>query len=233
MTDAPPRKPGRPSRLSREKIARAALDIGLDRVTLTSLATRLGADHSSLYRHVTGREEIIALAAQIAVEELDWRAPEATGWRDELVILTDALWALYEHNPGLAQAVHRGEITPQAGMRSFAESVARLQTKGFPLDEALMAVDMLVDMVGECFLGWWSISTTDDDGRQQRQRMIDLWEAQADEAPDYREQLMGMSAIMHAGRRQWWENKRDLVLEGIAATRARNAALDDTAAGDL
>lgn len=145
------RQRGRPSRISREAIARAALEIGVDQATIPAIAAHLKVDHSSLYHHVAGRNDVISIAAELAINELDWRAPAATDWRSELIILTDAIWTLYERHPGLAESIHQASVTPSSGIRSFAESVEKLQQKGFSLDEAVLAVDILVDMVGECF----------------------------------------------------------------------------------
>lgn len=217
------RKRGRPSRISREAIARAALEIGVEKATIQAIAAHLQVDHSSLYHHVEGRNDVICMAAELAIVELDWRAPVATHWRDELIVLTDAIWALYAKNPGLAEAIHQASATPSAGIRSFAESVAKLQQQGFPLDEAVLAVDILVDMVGECFLGWWSMTKTEEDGRTRRQRLISIWQAEARLVPEKSVQINAMVDIMQQGARKWWERKRDLVLDGIAVTRARNS----------
>ncbi|MFQ3191030.1 MAG: AcrR family transcriptional regulator [Paraglaciecola sp.] len=217
------RKRGRPNRITRESIARAALEIGVKKATIPIIALHLGVGHSSLYHHVKSRDEIISIAAEIAVKELDWRAPETGSWREELIILTDSIWALYDNNPGLAEALNHAEVTPKIGILSFAESVARLQKKGFPLDEAVVAIDILVDMVKECFIGWWSIVKTEKDGRLRNTKMIDIWESEAQTSPDQAEQINAMVDIMKAGTRKWWECKRNIVLDGISMTRERNA----------
>ena len=217
------RKRGRPSSITRESIARAALDIGVKKATIPLIAAHLGVAHSSLYHHVKSRDEIISIAAEIAVKELDWRSPETATWREELIVLTDSIWALYDQNPGLAEAFNHGEVTPTTGILSFAESVSRLQNKGFPLDEAVVAVDMLVDMVKECFIGWWSIVKTDQDGRLRKTKMIEIWESEAQNSPEQAEQINAMVEIMKSGSRKWWECKRNVVLDGISVTRERNA----------
>ena len=220
------RKRGRPSRITRESIARAALEIGVNKATIPLIALHLGIDHSSLYHHVKGRDEIISIAAEMAIKELNWRAPDAVTWREELIVLTDSIWALYDQNPGLAEAINHAEVTPKNGVLSFAESVSRLQSKGFPLDEAVVAVDILVDMVKECFLGWWSIVKDETDGRLRRDRMIEIWESEAQNTPEKAAQINAMVDIMKTGPRKWWEAKRDIVLDGIAITRERNAKLE-------
>ena len=79
---------GRPARVSRRSIAEAALEVGLSTLTLTSLAHRLGVDHSTLYRHVASRDDIVLLACDTAIARMDWPvvpdAPVAgTGTRDD------------------------------------------------------------------------------------------------------------------------------------------------------
>ncbi|WP_394181056.1 TetR/AcrR family transcriptional regulator [Marinomonas posidonica] len=217
------RKRGRPSKITRQSIARAALEIGVNKATIPTLALHLGVDHSSLYHHVKSRDEIIAMAAEIAIEELEWRAPETVNWREELIVLTDSIWALYDKHPGLAEALNHAEIAPQNGILSFAESVKLLQEKGFPLDEAVVAVDMLVDMVKECFIGWWSIVKTEQDGRLRKERMIEIWETEAHNSPEQAEQINAMVNIMKTGPRTWWERKRDIALDGIAIARERRS----------
>ncbi|EWS98607.1 TetR family transcriptional regulator [Pseudoalteromonas sp. SCSIO_11900] len=209
------RQRGRPSRISRESIARVALDIGIQDATLVNIAKALQVDRSSLYHHVKSRKDVVSLATEIAVQELNWEAQEDATWREELIILTDALWQLYTQNPGLAEAVQQALVTPIEGIHGFAESVARLQQKGFALDDAVIAVDMLVDMVCDCFLGWWSNNKPDSKGKPRSERLIKLWQEQAKDH-HHAEQINAMVAIMQAGQRLWWERKRDLVLDAIA-----------------
>ena len=71
-TGKPETKAGRPARISRNAIAEAALDIGLGNATMVAIAERLGVDHSSLYRHVKGRDDILSAAIDAAVGRVDW-----------------------------------------------------------------------------------------------------------------------------------------------------------------
>ena len=87
------------------------------------------------------------------------------------------------------------------------------------MDDAVLAVDTLVDMVCDCFLGWWSSSKIEPDGRSRQARFIALWQEQALQNEHRSEQINAMVNIMDAGTRQWWERKRDLVLDGIALRR--------------
>ncbi|WP_073033752.1 TetR/AcrR family transcriptional regulator [Roseovarius pacificus] len=214
-TESRRRGRGRPARLSREQIAGAALEVGLDKATVTALAAHLGVDHSSLYRHVRNRDAIVALAAEMAIAELDWRSPTGADWRVELIKLTDAIWELYQRHPGLAEAFRTMEIMPQSGIRAFAEAVSRLQAHGFLLEDAVLAIDTLVDLVGDCFLGWHALGQADRQQGTRMEAMVAQWRREACALPDHAEQIGGMITVMQGGARPWWERKRDLVLDGL------------------
>jgi len=223
-TPQPPRrKPGPRPRVTPEDIARAALEIGLDTVTIKAVAAKLGLDHSSLYRHVRSRDDIVAAAADLAVAELDWRSPDpATGgdWRAMLERLADALWALYERHPGLAVAFREMEVTPPTGIRSFAEAVACLQACGFRLEDAMLAVDTLVDALTECFTGWQRFSRPGPDGRSLADAMAGHWQEAALSDRDHAEQINAMAAIMRGSPRDWWLRRQRLILAGIGSLKA-------------
>ena len=67
-------KLGRPPKVTREQIAEAALEIGLERATVRTVAEHLGMSVPGLYHHVGTREELVAMAAAHSLEAL--RLPE-------------------------------------------------------------------------------------------------------------------------------------------------------------
>ncbi|MBL3584729.1 TetR/AcrR family transcriptional regulator C-terminal domain-containing protein [Rhodovulum sulfidophilum] len=222
MQDASPaprrrgRKPGPRPRLSRAAIARAALDIGLDTVTLKALAAHLGADHSSLYRHVKSRADIVSAAADLALSELDWYRPE-DGWHEMLDRLCTALWDLFERHPGLAAAYRDMEITPAEGIHTFADAVAHLQRCGFRLEDAIIAVDTLVDGLTDCFSGWHRMTRPGAGGQSLAGILATRLQSASVAAPDHAPQIEGMISAMEAGPRAWWDKRKVLILAGIEA----------------
>lgn len=218
QTASQPRKRGRPARLSLDKIARAALDIGVDKATVTAVAAHLDVDHSSLYRHVKSQKEIVSCATELAIAELGWRGAPGVDWRGDLIALTDSIWELYERHPGLAEAFRSMEFMPVSAIRAFVDATARMQAHGFTLDDAVLAVDMMVDLVGDCFLGWRAMAEVDRQRAEDRQ-IQRLWEKAALDQPERAVQIGAMIAVMRAGPRPWWESKRDLVLDGLAPRR--------------
>ncbi|HEU0104089.1 MAG TPA: TetR/AcrR family transcriptional regulator [Mycobacteriales bacterium] len=75
MTDAPTaRRPGRPARYSQDEllsvVAREFLARGYDATSMEDLARATGLTKSSIYHHVTGKEELLRLAVARAVDAL-------------------------------------------------------------------------------------------------------------------------------------------------------------------
>ncbi|MFF3171080.1 TetR/AcrR family transcriptional regulator [Streptomyces sp. NPDC057900] len=83
--------------------AELADEVGLDRVTMSQVARRLGVKDASLYTHVRGLEDLRGRIALLAADEKTMRIAEATAGRagrDALVAFADA-WREYAHeHPG-------------------------------------------------------------------------------------------------------------------------------------
>ncbi|MFD4695767.1 TetR/AcrR family transcriptional regulator [Streptomyces sp. NPDC058463] len=83
--------------------AELADEVGLDRVTMSQVARRLGVKDASLYSHVRGLEDLRGRIALLAADEKTIRIAEATTGRsgkDALVAFANA-WREYAHgHPG-------------------------------------------------------------------------------------------------------------------------------------
>ncbi|RSS51428.1 TetR/AcrR family transcriptional regulator [Streptomyces sp. WAC01280] len=83
--------------------AELADEAGLDQVTMSQVARRLGVKDASLYTHVRGLEDLRGRIALLAADEKTLRIAEATAGRsgkDALVAFADA-WREYAHaHPG-------------------------------------------------------------------------------------------------------------------------------------
>ncbi|WP_432005305.1 TetR/AcrR family transcriptional regulator [Streptomyces parvus] len=114
-------RPGRPARLSRERIAEAALQGDVATLTMRELATRLGVSHSSLYRWVPDRDGVLDLVSEVmAGRVLPEDEPDDENWRDWLTRLA---WAMHDEFlavPGYAAHVARPH-------RHHPESFGRLR----------------------------------------------------------------------------------------------------------
>jgi len=83
--------------------AELADEVGLDQVTMSQVARRLGVKDASLYTHVRNLEDLRGRIALLAADEKTIRIAEATAGRagkDALVAFADA-WREYAHeHPG-------------------------------------------------------------------------------------------------------------------------------------
>lgn len=99
-------KVGRPARLNRERIVAAALETGLEALTMRELATRLEVSHSALYRWVRDRDELFDLVSEVMVARiLPADDPTPDTWRDWLARLA---WSMHDEFlavPGYAARV--------------------------------------------------------------------------------------------------------------------------------
>ncbi|MFD0020011.1 TetR/AcrR family transcriptional regulator [Streptomyces sp. NPDC058382] len=97
--------------------AELADEVGLDRVTMSQVARRLGVKDASLYTHVRGLDDLRGRIALLAADEKTVRIAEATAGRagrDALVAFADA-WREYAHeHPGRYMATQTPmEIDPE------------------------------------------------------------------------------------------------------------------------
>lgn len=92
--------------LSVERITRAAIEIahadGLAAVSMQRIAADLGFTKMSLYRHVPGKSELVALMIDTAMAGTPPLAPGT--WRERLTEWAMNLWAGFDRHPWLLDA---------------------------------------------------------------------------------------------------------------------------------
>lgn len=143
------RKVGRPARLDRETIARAAHEVGLDRITMKAVAERLGASVPGLYHYVDGRDDLVRLAAEHSAARLQVPTDRGQHWTAWLLE-----WAQYSHRAFVAQPELLGQfLHGSIGVERIATNVDKvvglLERHGFAPAEALDAFTL----VSECAIG--------------------------------------------------------------------------------
>jgi AcrR family transcriptional regulator len=133
------RRPGRPARIDREAIVRAATELaaqeGAERVTMTSVAERLGVAMPALYYHVSSRDELLGLVGTTVFARID--VPDLAEWDDWLLAFARELRACAQRNPGL---VNTTPITAHGlvNVPLVEGALRRLVAAGFTSKEALL-----------------------------------------------------------------------------------------------
>jgi AcrR family transcriptional regulator len=135
--DAPRR--GRPRKIDQTKIVAAAVELGLDAFTMQSVAEALGVSPATLYTHVRGRDEVLALVGEVLRTRLRTFTSDATTWRGWL---SDFAHLVRAQLAGSASAVLGDLASPGMSDRvALAEDgLALLIADGFTPTEAGYAV---------------------------------------------------------------------------------------------
>ncbi|GII80705.1 GntR family transcriptional regulator [Sphaerisporangium rufum] len=107
---AAPRRPrAGDQELGRERIVRAGIEIadaeGLAALSMRRIAAALGVAAMSLYRHVPGKDELVALMVDTIYAAEPLPGGDELGWRRRMELTARAQWELYRRHPWLAQAV--------------------------------------------------------------------------------------------------------------------------------
>jgi AcrR family transcriptional regulator len=139
----PTRRVGRPARIDRQAIAKAAHEVGLAGLTLKAVADRLGVSVGGLYHHVEGRDDLMRLATEYTVMRV--KVPEDRG-QHWAVWLRE--WATYNHEtfvaqPALLEQYLDGAISPDAIVDNADTILGVLCRQGFEVDEAQRAYELV------------------------------------------------------------------------------------------
>ncbi|ONH29481.1 TetR/AcrR family transcriptional regulator [Pseudofrankia asymbiotica] len=108
---ASPGRRGRPRKVTADDIIDAALEIGLDQVTIRRVADALGMTVPGISYHVRTREELLALVMARAVDTLYAPGPEPAATFEETVTrFAEGLFAWFREHPILVMQVAQGRI---------------------------------------------------------------------------------------------------------------------------
>lgn len=164
--------PGPKPQFSEADAVQAALNIGIAEFSMHKVARSLGVSTPALYRVAKSREELahLCLAHIVRVTTLPTEfqgTPASQGipahtWQEQLRVLGNWAWELYELWPGLDLAM----LTlpgSHAHMQSTLQMIrAQLKAVGFPGDNALIdfTVDFLLDTVTVTHIGVTAMRAT-------------------------------------------------------------------------
>ncbi|WP_214413141.1 TetR/AcrR family transcriptional regulator C-terminal domain-containing protein [Sphaerisporangium fuscum] len=131
--------PKRPSRdqpaLSRDQIVRAAIELldaeGMEALSMRKLGARLGAGATSLYWHVTSKDQLLELVLDEVYGEPGLHDPARSGWREAVSAFAHGLrQAILKHPWSVALIGTMPSIGPNA-MAVSAMLMKAFQLAGF------------------------------------------------------------------------------------------------------
>jgi AcrR family transcriptional regulator len=170
MTPSPTTDARRREPLSRERAARAAVDLadaeGIDALTMRRLARELGVEAMSLYHHVANKSDLLDAMVDLVFSEIelptddtDWTAAMRRRARSVRTVLLRHRWAIgimeSRRSPGPATLRHHDAVIGccrRAGfsvaMSAHAFSLLDSYVYGFVLQEINLPFDDADDLTG-------------------------------------------------------------------------------------
>ena len=128
-------------KLTRERIiseATAVIDAeGLDKLSMRAVASRLGVEAMSLYRHVANKGEMLDAVYDGLIDSLE--TPAAERWQDAVTQLATAFRTLMFAHPRCAPLLATRAATTPRSMRLVEDGVSLLTDEGFSEDDAIVA----------------------------------------------------------------------------------------------
>lgn len=122
---------GRPPRVTVQEIVAAALEIGLEKVTLKQIADQLGVAQATLYRHVNNRDELLRLAAFQLTLQRQLPAAANAHWSDLAVRYAESLYEAFLTEPQLISQLLKGELGPHVEVDILEQFLGVICKHGF------------------------------------------------------------------------------------------------------
>lgn len=140
---------GRPRLLSTEQVLDAAIELGLEGLTMATLAKRLGVSPGMIYGYVASRDELIELATARVSQDYDY--PTDVGQHWAVYAAQNAVaWFKFFTGPGdFLSRYLNGQNGPASEIDRATIWVAAMRDRGFELDRALQ----LQRQMGEIVMG--------------------------------------------------------------------------------
>ncbi|MGH8530919.1 MAG: TetR/AcrR family transcriptional regulator [Nevskiales bacterium] len=207
---------GRPPRVSAQAIIAAAIELGLEDVTLRQVADRLGIGIATLYRHVSSRDEMVRLAAfQITLKRA---LPEsgAAHWSELATRYAESLYESFLAEPQLIGELLKGRLGPHAEVDVLEQFLTAMSRHGFTTLASVQlfhAIGMVTIGAAAGQIGLQASEAAGTPWRNSIKRT--LAERDADELPQVRRVL---PATLEFQTIPWLPTLQKL-LAGIAAAR--------------
>jgi AcrR family transcriptional regulator len=219
--EAPPRrKVGRPARLSQELIVEAAYALGLENVTMKTVAEHLGVSVPGLYHYVRGREDLLRLAAEFSANRIEVPTDHGQHWAIWLYE-----WAMYNFNafvadPGLLKRYIDGAISGERTARAMNTALGSLVEQGFTIHDARLVYGLVSEMAIGAAMGAARERQAATDGRPTLAELhrVLLGSGDRRDLPHLRAMLADATLNPTTGL-QDFEDRLVVVLRGIAAGR--------------
>lgn len=141
-------RPSKP-KLSPDAIAAAALAL-VDKhgeFTLPQLAKALSVTASSIYNHVSGKDEIIELMRGRAMSAISLEVGASGDWQQTVRQIATSYWESYSKHPRLIPLLTSHTVRDRTTLRVYDALAETLAQAGFPPADRLQAITIIDSFV--------------------------------------------------------------------------------------
>lgn len=152
LKQSPRRSRGRPP-VPLDRIIATAVSLldeeGADALSMRNLAQRLDSGTATLYRHFTGRAQLVAhvIDSVLAEAHVDDDALDAVTWQQACEVLAHSLFDVFRRHPHVAPLLVERIPTGPNAMAQREQTIALLLKSGFPAPLAAQACATLARYV--------------------------------------------------------------------------------------
>jgi len=134
--------------LTRRRILRAALELidreGLEALSMRKLGAELGVEGMALYRHVAGKQALLAGVVELLLEKLEVPAAGAKTWDEAWLALARSYRRLAHDHPGGFRLLALSPLSAAERFDRAQVSVGILRDAGFDEQTARLAFGTLL-----------------------------------------------------------------------------------------
>lgn len=223
---------GRPRRLSLERIIAAALEIGVEQLSMNKLADALGVARAVLYNYVNSREELVQLVAAQAAHLHSFPKDIGQPWDVYVLKYARALRDYFVGGNYLVTAYAAGNLGPLIQLEGAEIWLSVLTRQGFTGPQALNLQQAIDTVALGSALDWSHARALADAGGSYAARARDAVAKRGEKELPFLSRHVETFARRGDARR--YEKAVELLIAGAAAANpiaaaARSACSEKTA----
>jgi AcrR family transcriptional regulator len=207
---------GRPRRLTLGAVVEAASQIGLEELSMSTLAVRLGVGIATIYTYVESRDELLRLVAARRA----WRphlVENNQHWSEVVRAHVAGIFALFSTEPGLLTQVVSGALGPEEELDEIENFLKLLVARGFTTEAAFTLYRTASQIGMGAAIGRAMALNWQNNGERRRVKLARAFaERDPHEFPHLRQ--LG-EAYVDDGRFNRYEEGLTLLLTQVAAAR--------------
>jgi AcrR family transcriptional regulator len=131
---------GRRPRLTMNQLLDAALEMGLEQLTIAGLAAKLGTGMAAVYRLVESRDDLVLKAAAHAANIIPPVVDAGQGWREYLFAYAEQVLRVLSRDQSYLVRFLEGGLGPEVQMDQMEAALQALVARGFEPHDALRIV---------------------------------------------------------------------------------------------